>query len=341
MTAELRIGVIGCGRMGIRRATTTAAHPATTLVAVADADPSRTESLAANLGCHAATVHEVLTSVDIDTVFVCTPNHLHAEMSIAAMANGKHVICEKPMACTPDEADAMIAMARRSAVSLKVGANLRQFANVRAAYQLLQDGHIGEPLSMRGWIGNDGWPAKKWFGDPAFSGGGTVLDNGCHLFDLARWFLGDMSTCTGTTSALYWGLAVEDHGVGVFTTERGLPAVLESSWTEWTTYFAVDLHGTDGVLTIDNRLPAERTVLVARGGTVEVFDFASRRADSYALELDAYVRNRLAGVAPQPDGTDGMRVVEMATAVYRSARAGRAVDVAYRDRRQSARDRVR
>lgn len=328
MTSGVRFGVVGCGRMGARRAQTVADHPGATLVAVSDLDRDRTESVAATLGCDAVRDVEALVGrSDIDTVFVCTPNRLHMPHAVAAVDSGKHVFCEKPLGCTPHEAAAIVHAADKRGVTVKVGANLRFFANVQKAYQLLEGGCVGEPLSLRGWIGNEGWPAASWFGDPALSGGGTVLDNGCHLLDVVRVFLGDAVQCTGMTGTLYWDTAVEDNGVGVFRTARGQLAVVQSSWTEWTTYFAFDVHGTDGVITVDNRLPSERTSLVRRDGATETFDFAGARNDTYGMELDAYLAARASGRQPEPGGVDGLRVVEMADALYRSAHLGRSVAV--------------
>jgi predicted dehydrogenase len=324
----LRVGVIGCGRMGERRGVTVARNPDTILIAVTDRDRSRADALASALGCVADDVDSLVRSPDIDTVFVCTPNRFHAEISTALMANGKHVICEKPLACTPADAAAMVEAAVASGVTIKVGANLRYFANVEKAHALLRSGQVGEPLSLRGWVGNNGWPTQSWFADPTLSGGGTVIDNGCHLFDLVRWFLGEVESCTGSISTLYWNVPVEDHGVGVFTTATGRLAVIHSSWTEWTTYFAFDLYGSEGVISVDNRLPAERTTLVRRDGTSQVFDFAGQRNDVYGLELAAYVQARRCGRSPEPTGADGVKVVEMVNAIYRSARLGRRVGVA-------------
>ena len=327
MTPSLQFGVVGCGRMGARRGRTIAEHPETMLVAVADVDRERATGMAASLGCQALDDTAVFRHPDIDTVFVCTPNHMHVEHAVAALAHGKHVICEKPLACTPAEATAIVEAAHANSVTIKVGANLRYFSNVQKAHELLVMGSIGEPLSLWGRIGNDGWPTHSWFGDPSLSGGGAVLDLGCHLFDVARWFLGDAQHCIGTTRKLYWKVPVEDNGVGVFTTVSGRQAVIQASWTEWATYVSFDVYGTKGVISVTNGLLAVRTTLVRRGGATEVFDF-DQTGESYSLELAAYVDARTAGVTPQPSGLDGMRVVEMADAVYRSARLGHSVAVA-------------
>ncbi len=315
--------------MGARRAHAVAKHPDTTLVSVTDVDASLAREVAASLDCDvAADVKALVARTDLDTVVVCSPNRLHMPHAIAAMENGKHVICEKPLACTPAEAVTMVQAAERCSVTLKVGSNLRFFDSVQKAQELLSAGSVGEPFSLRGWIGNDGWAAKSWFIDPALSGGGTILDNGCHLFDLARWFVGDAKTCTGSTYSLYWDAAVEDNGVGLFTIGSGGFAVIHSSWTEWTTYFCFDVYGPEGVVTVENRLPTRRTTLVRRDGVRRVFDFTAPMNDTYGMELAAYVDARRLGTPPEPTGMDGLRVVEMADAVYRSAASGSAVVVA-------------
>jgi predicted dehydrogenase len=329
MTA-LHVGLIGCGRMGARRAATVARHPRTALVVVTDVDRWRAEEVAARSGGAdiAWSVADLVARPDVDTVIVSTPNSFHRAHAIEALEHGKHVICEKPLACTTTDAAAVVAAARANGVTVKMGSNLRFFANVRKAKELLDAGSIGEPLSLRGWIGNDGWAAASWYGDRALSGGGTVLDNGCHLFDLVRLFLGEVETCVGTTSSTYWRTGVEDNGCGVFTTANGKSAVIQSSWTEWTPYFSFDVHGTGGVLTVDNRLPVERVTLNCRSGATDVFDFADARADTYQDEFDAYVLARSTGRPPEPTGEDGLRVVAMAAAIYRSAELGRSVRVA-------------
>ena len=113
----------------------------------------------------------------------------------------------------------------------------------------------------------------------------------------------------------------------MFTTESGHLAVVQTSWTEWATYFSFDVYGTEGVIIVNNRLPAVRTTLVQRRGATQIFDFDQIR-NSYDFELAAYVDARTAGIAPEPSGLDGMRAVEMADAVYRSARLGQSVIVA-------------
>ena len=324
----MNVAVIGCGRMGARRARTVVQRADTALAAVADVDPARAEALAAELHCAwERDVEAVVSRDDVDTVFVCSPNALHVHHAVAALEAGKHVVCEKPLATNPVDASMMVAAAERNGVTLKVGANLRFFANVMKAVALVRSGRIGEPRTLRGWIGNNGWPAGGWFADPVMAGGGTILDNGCHLFDLTRRLLGDMSACMGTTASVLWDIAVEDNGVGVFTSDAGRLAIVQASWTEWTTYFSFDVHGTDGVVTVDNRLPAECTRIVTRDGVVEEFDFAGKRNDTYALELEDYVAARRENRVPEPTGFDGLKVVEMAHAVYRSAAEGRMVPV--------------
>ena len=127
--------------MGSRRAETVTRNSDTALVVVTDADEGRAADLAASLDCAvAADVGALVARRDVDTVFVCSPNRLHMPHAVEAMEHGKHVICEKPLACTPAEATAMVEAAERNRVTLKVGANLRFFANVQKAAELLAPG---------------------------------------------------------------------------------------------------------------------------------------------------------------------------------------------------------
>ena len=102
------------------------------------------------------------------------------------------MICEKPLACTPAEAAAIVDAASANGVTIKVGANLRYFENVEKAHELLVMGSIGEPLSLRGWIGNDGWPTHSWFSDPACLGAEQC----------STWVVTYSTLCVGSSATL-------------------------------------------------------------------------------------------------------------------------------------------
>jgi predicted dehydrogenase len=323
---KLRFAIVGCGRMGRRRARTIVEHPMARLVCVADVNERDAREIASEHDVpHYSTYAEVVARPDVDCVVVAVPNKWHLETVVASVEAGKHVLCEKPLARNPDEARAMVAAADRAGKTLKTGSNLRFFPSLLKAKELLDAHAIGDLLFLRSWIGHDGWVQQRWFADPDVSGGGTFLDNGCHVLDIARWFMGEVRSCTGVLQTGLWPVQpLEDNGFGIFEMAGGT-ATIQASWTEWAGYMYMEVYGKEGFIRIDNRGASCRTTLGDRFGKEEVFDFSAEPADSYQREMDAYVHAIQAGRQPLPSGSDGMRAVEMAWSVYESARTGRKV----------------
>jgi predicted dehydrogenase len=312
--------------MGRRRARTIVEHPLARLMCVADVNEEDARGIASEHGVpHFASYKEVVAQLDVDCVVVAVPNKWHSDAVVASLEAGKHVFCEKPLARNPDEARAMVAAAGRTGKTLKTGSNLRFFPSVLKAKELLDARAIGDLLFLRSWIGHDGWAQRRWFADPEVSGGGTFLDNGCHVLDIARWFMGEVRSCTGAVQTSLWPVhPLEDNGFGIFEMAGGT-ATIQASWTEWAGYMYMEVYGKDGFIRIDNRGATCLTALGDRSGKEVVFDFSSQPADSYQREMDDYVSAIHDGRQPLPSGSDGMRAVEMASSVYESARTGRRV----------------
>jgi predicted dehydrogenase len=312
--------------MGRRRARTIVGHPLARLVCVADVKEEDARSIASEHGVPwFRSYEEVVAWPDVDCVVVAVPNKWHLETVVASLEAGKHVFCEKPLARNPDEARAMVAAAEGAGKTLKTGSNLRFFPSVLKAKELLDARAIGDPLFLRSWIGHDGWNQQWWFTDPDVSGGGTFLDNGCHVLDIGRWFMGEVRSCIGAVQTGLWPVQpLEDNGFGIFEMDGGTVTV-QASWTEWAGYMYMEVYGKEGFVRVDNR---GATSLAARGhrsGEQVVFDFSAEPANSYEREMDDYVRAICAGQQPLPSGFDGLRAVEMAWGVYESARTGRKV----------------
>jgi predicted dehydrogenase len=326
---KLRFAVIGCGRMGLRRMQTIVNHPQTELVCVVDVNEQEARAAADKYGCaYYLCYEEILLREDIDCVIVSVPNKWHKEIVVAALDSKKHVFCEKPLARNPQEAQAMVDAAIRNGVTLKTGSNLRFFPSVLKAKQLLDEKAIGELLFLRSWIGHEGWVQGKWFTQPEIVGGGAFLDNGCHVLDIVRWFLGEVKSCVGMIRTNLWPVEpLEDNGFGIFETVDGKIAMIHASWTEWAGYMYMEIYGSEGYIRIDNRGRTCKTVLGKRGGREEVFDFSSLPPSSYEEEFKHYVDAILRGEQPLPSGYDGLRAVQMAWGVYESARTGRRIEL--------------
>lgn len=304
-------------------------HPETELVCLSDNDREAATRFSREMNCEFHKDWEAaVTRPDVDCVVVSVPNKLHHPIAVAALNLGKHVWCEKPLARNPQEALGIARAAANAQGYLKVGSNLRYFPNILKAKELLDSSALGEVLFLRGWVGNSGWPVKMWFSDADLSGGGTFLDNGCHLMDIVRWFVGEPRACVGHVSTLHWPISpLEDNGMGIFTFDGKMQAFVHASWTEWAEYMYLEVYGSKGYLRVDNRGKTCTTICGRQDGTQQVFDYSEVPPRSHDLEFEDFVRSVRNATQPRPDGFDGLRAVQMAYAVYESSRSGRRVEV--------------
>lgn len=328
MTGKLRFGIIGCGRMGQRRAKTIVANDQAELLCVADIENARSLKLASEVGCeHCADPHEIINRPDVDCIVISVPNNLHALLATAALKNKKHVFCEKPLAATPEEAIEMVKASIKNGAFIKTGSPFRYMPNVSKAKELLDSSAIGTPLFLRGNIGVPGTHLKGlWISAPEICGGGVFLDMGSHLLDISRYFLGEVERCQGQVSTMHWSIAPsEDCGMGLFKYDKGKMAFIQASWMEWGGYAYLEIFGDDGYIIIDNREPNCQTLLGTKDGIRQTFDYSRLPPQSYTLEMNDFVKSIQQGQQPLASGLDGLRVVQMAHAVYESARHGKEV----------------
>ncbi|UOY92687.1 Gfo/Idh/MocA family oxidoreductase [Ectobacillus sp. JY-23] len=185
---------------------------------------------------------------EVDAVCICTPNKFHAEISIAALEAGVHVLCEKPMALSAAECEAMLAASKKSGKVLAIAYHYRFMRELQAAKKLMQEGEIGTPLVARvqalRYRKVPGWGV---FTNKALQGGGSLIDYGCHLLDSAIWLMGNPKhvTVNGRTYNVLsktpgqvnqWGsfnhetFDVDDHVTAYITFENGASLLLETSW---------------------------------------------------------------------------------------------------------------
>jgi predicted dehydrogenase len=324
----MRVAQIGCGSIGRRRADAAGLVPQLELALCVDSEPEAASNVAEKWRCETSVQWETAVArSDINVIIVSTPNILHAPISIAALEAGKHVLCEKPLARSPEEGRRMVEAAEASGRQLRTGFNHRFHPQVVQALELLSSGAIGDPLFLRGHTGHAGGEAfaRSWFCDGAMSGGGTFLDNGVHALDLARCFMGEFVEATGYTATNLWDiLPLEDNGFGLYRTAEGRVASLHSSWTQWKGYLYLELFGTDGFLTV-NYDPAE-TTLVKRDSPEEVERYAfPLEVNTWVRELEEFVEAVAGRPATSATGRDGLRAIEMAHAVYESSRRGGSV----------------
>jgi predicted dehydrogenase len=252
MSEKIGVGIIGCGLIGQKRAR---ALGSAQLVACADVVIERAQVLAATAHASLATAdyHMVLTRNDVDVVIVATPNNLLAPITRAALEAGKHVLVEKPAALNVKELDGVMATAHQSGRLVRVGFNHRYHPAPRKARELYEAGALGEMMFVRGRYGHGGRIGyeKEWRADPALAGGGELIDQGIHLIDLSRCFLGDFSQASGFTHTYFWPMPVDDNAFLLLKTPRQQVAFLHVSCSEWKNLFSLEIYGREAKLHIE------------------------------------------------------------------------------------------
>jgi predicted dehydrogenase len=246
----MRIAVVGCGLIGGKRAAAAEKHE---IKVVCDRDRGRAEALAARTGALALTDWRQAISGDVDAVIVATTHDQLAPIALAAVEAGKHVLVEKPAGRHVDEVRPIAEAARRRDRVVKVGFNHRFHHGFQKARELVDQGALGPLMFIRARYGHGGrlGMEKEWRCKPELSGGGEAIDQGSHLIDLSRWFLGDLTVDFAVAPTLFWDIRVEDNCFMALRGRRGEMAWLHAGWTEWKNIFSFELSGRVGKIAID------------------------------------------------------------------------------------------
>jgi predicted dehydrogenase len=247
----MKVGIVGCGLIGSKRAKALAGA---TLTATADVNLEHAQKLARDFGATAyQDWRELVTAPAVDLVIVATTNDVLAEITLAAIEAGKPVLVEKPAARHSRELLPVWHAAQARHVPVRVGFNHRYHPALQQARRLFDSGALGELMFIRGRYGHGGRIGyeREWRADPQLAGGGELLDQGVHLIDLSRWFLGDFTHIDGYAHTYYWNMPVEDNGFLLLRTAQQQTAFLHVSCTEWKNLFSLEIYGKNAKLHIE------------------------------------------------------------------------------------------
>jgi len=355
--AKARIGIIGCGGIaGGKHMPSLAKVKEAEMVAFCDIVRERAEEAKGKYGTADASVYEdyreLLADPSIDVVHVCTPNDSHAEIAIAALEAGKHVMCEKPMAKTADGARRMLEAARRTGKKLAIGYQNRYRPDSRYLKDACSNGELGEVYYAKAHaIRRRAVPTWGVFLDEEKQGGGPLIDIGTHALDLALWLMDNykpkvvlgrayhkLSQTENAANA--WGpwdpakFTVEDSAFAMITMENGASIVLESSWalnsldvdeakvTLCGTKAGADMKDGLRFNGEDNSRLYTKSVELSGGG---VAFYEGNSEDPAELEarmwIDAVLNDKELVVKPE----QALVVSEILEAIYESSRTGKAV----------------
>ncbi|PLT27742.1 Gfo/Idh/MocA family protein [Peribacillus deserti] len=275
----LKIGVIGCGSIARHRHLPEyAAHKNAEIAAVCDIVEERADEMAVKYGARAYTNYEeLLADPSLDAISVCTPNYLHAPVSIAALNAGKHVLCEKPMATSKEEADAMIEAAKQSGKKLMIGHNQRFVPSHVKARQLIESGAAGRIYSFRtafGHPGPEGWSIdgrESWFFKKEEAFIGAMGDLGVHKADLIRYLLGEeiVEAAAFVESSSKPNSTVDDNAVCILKSESGIIGTLAASWSYGKEDNSTIIYGEKAVFRLEDNPEYSLVVQYTNGETVK------------------------------------------------------------------------
>lgn len=245
------VGIIGCGLIGQKRSKSFG--DMANLIACADIDESKAQALAKNFkASFFSDWKKILLLPEIDIVVVATLHDSLAEITIAAIKAGKHVLVEKPAARSIFEIKKITSALESANVKVRVGFNHRYHPALIKAKNLVDSGEIGELMFIRARYGHGariGYD-KEWRSNPKLSGGGELIDQGPHLIDLSRYFLGDFSEVQGFAHTYYWDMPVDDNGFMLLKNSKQQVAFLHASCTEWKNLFSMEIYGKKGKLDV-------------------------------------------------------------------------------------------
>ena len=342
----IRVGIIGCGKIAqVRHIPEYAANPAVEVYGFYDINQARTEELAKKYGGRAfSSYEELLADPTIEAVSVCAANHAHAEISIAALKAGKHVLCEKPMAISLEECEAMVSAAKESGRYLMIGQNQRLAKAHSKAKELIEQGAIGKVLTFRTIFGHGGpetWsvdPGKNvWFFDKTKAAMGAMADLGIHKTDMIQYVLGSrivktqaVLTTLDKRDATGSLIGVDDNAICIYQMENGVIGTMTASWT----YYAAEdnttvIYGTKGELRLYDDPKYSVQQINADGTRIDYQIDQIQTNDNQTASgiIDLFVECLVEGKEPEISGENVLHAMKAVFASIESSAKGCAIEV--------------
>lgn len=341
---KFRIGIIGAG--GIAKARHIPVFlkmkEKVTLSAVQDLNESRAREVAEEYGIEHVFSDYRDMFLEVDAVAICTPNKFHAEITIAALEAGVHVLCEKPMAISAVECEAMIASSKKSGKVLAIAYHYRFKKESQAAKRAIEKGEIGESIVTRiQALRRRKVPSWGVFTNKELQGGGSLIDYGCHLLDLSLWLMEDVKPVdvVGKTynrlskqpnQVNEWGsfdhetFEVDDHVTSYITFDNGASLLFECSWSANIKSDAehVSISGVDGGI---NVFPLE--LYHAKDGMLvnRTEQTILGEDNPWVSQAENFIAACLGEAALVVKPEDALKVTKIIEAIYRSSETGEKV----------------
>lgn len=342
----VKVGIIGCGKIAqVRHIPEYLDNPNAKLTGLYDLNLQRAKELAEKYDCKSyKSVEEMLADPEIDAVSVCVANHVHAEITIAALKAGKHVLCEKPMATKLKDCQMMVDTAEQMSKKLMIGQNQR-FAKAHAeAKKLIERGDIGSVLTFKTTFGHGGpetWGVdagpQNWFFDKKRAAMGAMADLGVHKTDLIQYLLNDtVEETTAKVTTLDKKdsngnlIGVDDNAICIYKMKSGIIGTMTASWT----YYGEEdnstiIYGTEGMLKIYHD-PKYCIELIRKDGGKVFYDIDQIQTNDNQTKsgiIDAFVESVENDTEPAVPGKSVLSAMKAIFGSLKSSELGRTVRV--------------
>ena len=268
---------------------------------------------------------DLISSSDIDIVIVATLHNTLAEITLSAINAGKHVLVEKPAAISSNQIITLINAAKSNNKKVRVGFNHRYHRSLLKAKEIIDSGKLGELMFMRARYGHGGRIGydREWRANPEISGGGELIDQGSHLIDLSRWFLGDIEEIDAFTHTYFWDMPVDDNAFLLLKNSYKQASFLHVSCTEWKNLFSMEIYGKLGKLELNGlggSYGEENIIwykMLPEMGPPKKSSWSFPDPDiSWKLELDDFYEDILSDREPSTSLNDALKVLEIIETSY-------------------------
>ena len=325
-----KFGILGCGMIAGIHADAIKKIDGANLSAVADNNPEYARSFAEKHGAKPYESYDEMLRSDVDVVCICTPSCFHAQNAIDAMRAGKHVVLEKPMALSTEDADRVIAVSKETGKLVTVICQLRFSPDVQRLKKLVSDGAFGKltlcTLSMKYHRSMEYYNSSPWKGTLKFDGGGALMNQGIHGIDLLEYIVGGVKDVQGKIRTLSHKIEVEDTAVAMLEFECGAIGTIVASTCAYPGFERrIEIHGDRGyAVLVENSI--EKLMIDGIEQSTEKVAVANTASDPTAVPSEMHkieIENLLSAIEGKGelliDATEGRRAVRIIEDIYRSS----------------------
>jgi len=327
MTQKFGIGIVGCGLIGQKRSNALGEYGK--LIACADIDLDRAKSVAKDSGAFITPKWEELVEIpEVDIIIISTLHDTLSLITKAAILAGKHVLVEKPAGRSFHEIEESLKLIKDSESKVRIGFNHRFHPSIQKAKEITESGELGKLMFLRARYGHGGRLGyeKEWRANAAQSGGGEIIDQGSHLIDLSRLFLGDFNNIQGYAHTYFWNMEVEDNGFMILRNKSDQVAFLHASCTEWKNMFSLEIYGEKGKLDLTGlggSYGVEKIIhykMLEEMGPPDSFEWEYPGNDiSWETEMNEFYQDIIEDRLPNPGLEDVYEVLKIIDKIYKES----------------------